>query len=152
MKEAVREAGAIAMRFYQTDHKQWSKAHDNTPVTEADIEVNELLHARLAVARPDYGWLSEETEDDSSRLTQPRVWVVDPIDGTRAFAKGRPHFVISVALVENGRPVLAVLFNPAMDEFFEAEAGKGARLNGRPIHVGDCDRIEGCRMIAFAPM
>ena len=152
MKKAVRDAGAIAMRFYQTDHRQWAKAHDNTPVTEADIEVNELLHERLRGARPDYGWLSEETEDDSSRLTHPLVWVVDPIDGTRAFAKGRPHFVISVALVEEGRPVLGVLFNPATDEFFEAEKGKGAFLNGRPIHVSDCSRIEGCRMIAFAPM
>jgi len=152
LKEAVRDAGKVAMRFFGTDHKQWSKAHDNTPVTEADIEVNNLLHARLAGARPDYGWLSEETEDDSSRLTSQRVWVVDPIDGTRAFAKGRPHFVISVALVEEGRPVLGVLFNPATDEFFEAEAGRGAKLNGRPIHVSDCSRIEGCRMIAFAPM
>ncbi|MAU61999.1 3'(2'),5'-bisphosphate nucleotidase CysQ [Parvibaculum sp.] len=152
MKEAVREAGAIAMRFYRTDHRQWSKTHDNTPVTEADIEVNELLHARLRGARPGYGWLSEETEDDSSRLSRPLVWVVDPIDGTRAFAKGRPHFVISVALVEAGRPVLGVLFNPATEEFFEAEKGKGAKLNGRPIHVSDCRSIEGCRMIAFAPM
>ena len=152
LKETVREAGALAMRFYMTDHKQWSKAHDNTPVTEADIAVNDLLHARLGGARPDYGWLSEETEDDSSRLTQPLVWVVDPIDGTRAFAKGRPHFVISVALVEDGRPVLGVLFNPATDEFYEARLGGGAFLNGKPIHVSGCSAIEGCRMVAFAPM
>lgn len=152
MKEAVREAGALAMRFFLTDHKQWSKAHDNTPVTEADIEVNELLHRRLGGARPDYGWLSEETEDDSSRLTQASVWVVDPIDGTRAFAKGKPHFVISVALVEEGRPVLGVLFNPATDEFFEASEGGGAFLNGNPIHVSGASAMEGCRMAAFAPM
>ncbi len=152
MKDAVHEAGALAMRFFLTDHKQWSKAHDNTPVTEADIEVNELLHRRLGAARPDYGWLSEETEDDSSRLTQHCVWVVDPIDGTRAFARGRPHFVISVALVEGGRPVLGVLYNPATDEFFEAAEGKGALLNGEPIHVSGTSTIEGCRMAAFAPM
>ncbi|MBX3446272.1 MAG: 3'(2'),5'-bisphosphate nucleotidase CysQ [Parvibaculaceae bacterium] len=152
MKEAVREAGAVAMRFFLTDHRQWSKAHDNTPVTEADIEVNELLHERLGKARPSYGWLSEETEDDSSRLTQEQVWVVDPIDGTRAFAKGKPHFVISVALVEEGRPVLGVLFNPATDEFFEARVGRGAFLNGDPIHVSGAGSIEGCRMAAFAPM
>jgi myo-inositol-1(or 4)-monophosphatase len=137
LKETVRDAGALAMRFYMTDHKQWSKAHDNTPVTEADIAVNDLLHARLGGARPDYGWLSEETEDDSSRLTQPLVWVVDPIDGTRAFAKGHPHFAISVALVEDGRPVLGVIFNPATDEFFEARFGGGAFLNGKPIRVAD---------------
>lgn len=152
MKQAAREAGAVAMRFFLTDHKQWSKAHDNTPVTEADIEVNDLLHKRLGTARPSYGWLSEETEDDSSRLTQERVWVVDPIDGTRAFAKGKPHFVISVALVEEGRPVLGVLFNPATDEFFEAKEGHGAFLNGAPIHVSGASTIEGCRMAAFAPM
>lgn len=152
MKDAVREAGALAMRFFLTGHRQWSKAHDNTPVTEADIEVNELLHRRLGGARPAYGWLSEETEDDSSRLTQPHVWVVDPIDGTRAFAKGKPHFVISVALVEEGRPVLGVLFNPAMDEFFEASEGGGAFLNGKPIHVSAARAIGGCRMAAFAPM
>lgn len=152
MKNAVRDAGALAMRFFLTDHKQWSKAHDNTPVTEADIEVNELLYRRLGGARPDYGWLSEETDDDSSRLTQSRVWVVDPIDGTRAFAKGKPHFVISVALVEEGRSVLGVLFNPATDEFFEAAAGLGAFLNGEPIHVSEAGTIEGCRMAAFAPM
>ncbi len=152
MKDAVREAGALAMRFFLTDHKQWSKAHDDTPVTEADIAVNELLHRRLGTARPSYGWLSEETEDDSSRLTQTHVWVVDPIDGTRAFAKGKPHFVISVALVEEGRPVLGVLFNPAMNEFFEASEGGGAFLNGSPIHVSHTAAIEGCKMAAFAPM
>lgn len=152
LKETVREAGALAMTFYRTDHKQWSKAHDNTPVTEADIAVNELLHKRLGGARPDYGWLSEETEDDSSRLTQQCVWVVDPIDGTRAFAKQRPHFVISVALVEEGRPALGVLFNPATDEFFEARQSHGAFLNETPIHVSGTSVIEGCRMAAFPPM
>lgn len=152
LKEVVREAGALAMRFYCTDHKQWSKAHDNTPVTEADIAVNDLLLQRLGSARPDYGWLSEETEDDNSRLTRERVWVVDPIDGTRAFAKRWPHFVISVALVEAGRPLLGVLFNPATDEFFEARLGGGAFLNGRPIHVSGAMAIEGCRMAAYPPM
>lgn len=152
LKDVVRQAGAVAMRFFLTDHKQWSKAHDNTPVTEADIAVNDLLRTRLMGARPDYGWLSEETEDDSSRLTQSSVWVVDPIDGTRAFTKGKPHFVISVALVEDGRPVLGVLFNPATDEFFEAQKGRGAKLNGEPIRVSDCAAVEGCRMIAFEPM
>ncbi|MCF8470925.1 MAG: 3'(2'),5'-bisphosphate nucleotidase CysQ [Parvibaculum sp.] len=152
LKEAVREAGALAMRYFQNDFKTWSKDHDNTPVTEADIAVNNLLRARLMGARPDYGWLSEETEDDVSRLSRPFVWMVDPIDGTRAFSKGKPHFAISVALVTEGRPVLAALFNPATDEFFEAEEGAGARLNDTPIHVSDCNDIEGCRMVAFAPM
>lgn len=148
---AVREAGRIALRYYQTKLKTWMKGGDSI-VTEADIAVNDQLHKDLALARPDYGWLSEETEDDAIRLSKRRVWVVDPIDGTRAFAKGKPHFAISVALVEDGRPVLAALFNPATDEFFEAEVGKGATLNGAPIHVGTRSSIEGARMAAHGPM
>lgn len=152
LKETVRDAGALAMRYFGTDLRKWSKGADNSPVTEADIAVNDLLRARLTGARPDYGWLSEETEDNPARLARPLTWVVDPIDGTRAFARGDPHFVVSVALVTEGRPTLAVLFNPATDEFFEAVAGGGARLNDAPIHVSNCSRIEGCRIAAFAPM
>lgn len=151
MVEAVREAGALALGYYRTDLKKWMKSGDSI-VTEADIAVNDLLHARLAAQRPDYGWLSEETEDDPARLKCARVWVVDPIDGTRAFAKGKPHFVLSVALVEDGVPVLGVLFNPATDEFFEAAAGGGATLNGVAIVVGDRAEIAGCRMAAHGPM
>jgi len=150
--ETVREAGVLAMRYFGTDVRAWSKGSDNSPVTEADIAVNDLLQARLSGARPGYGWLSEETEDDPARLLCPLTWVVDPIDGTRAFAQGKPHFVISVALVAEGRPVLAALFNPATEEFFEAVSGGGARLNDAPIRVSDCTRIEGCRIAAFAPM
>ena len=152
LKEAVRDAGALAMRYFGTDLKKWSKDADDTPVTEADIAVNDLLRARLMDARPGYGWLSEETEDDPARLARPLTWVVDPIDGTRAFARGKTDFAISVALVADGRPALAVLFNPATGEFFEAAAGGGARLNGAPIRVSDCTVIEGCRIAAFAPM
>lgn len=148
---AVREAGTIAMRFYQTKLKTWMKDGDSI-VTEADIAVNDHLHKALALMRPGYGWLSEETKDDAIRLTRERVWVVDPIDGSRAFAKGKPHFTISVALVELGRPVLAALFNPATDEFFEAEIGRGALLNGKATLVGHRARIEGSRMAAYGPM
>jgi len=144
---AAREAGRIALGYYQTKLKTWMKGGDNI-VTEADIAVNDQLQKDLALARPDYGWLSEETEDGAIRLSKRRVWVVDPIDGTRAFAKGKPHFAISAALVEDGRPVLAALFNPATDEFFQAEVGKGATLNGAPIHVGSRTDIEGSRMAA----
>lgn len=151
LNAAVREAGNIAMSFYQTKLKTWMKDGDSI-VTEADIAVNDHLHKALATVRPDYGWLSEETEDDAVRLTRERLWVVDPIDGTRAFAKGKPHFTISVALVEGGRPVLAALFNPANDEFFEAEAGAGALLNGVTTFVGHRAEVEGSRMAAYAPM
>src|SRR5438045_2040391 len=84
---AVREAGAIAMKHFGTDVKAWEK-QGGTPVSDADIAVNQHLHRRLGEARPDYGWLSEETEDDTGRLARRRVWVVDPIDGTKAFLAG----------------------------------------------------------------
>src|SRR5258708_38755908 len=119
---AVREAGGSALQHYRTEMKTWEK-HGGTPVSDADIAVNQHLHRRLGQARPDYGWLSEETEDDPKRLARRRVWVVDPIDGTKAFVAGTPHFCHSVALVEDGRPVLAALFNPAVDEFYEAAPG-----------------------------
>lgn len=151
LNAAVREAGRIALTYYQTDLKTWMKGADDI-VTEADIAVNDQLQKSLAVARLAYGWLSEESKDNAHRLTCERVWVVDPIDGTRAFAKGRPHFTISVALVEAGRPVVAALFNPATDEFFEAEVDAGALLNGAAIKVGTRPTIEGARMAAFAPM
>ena len=152
LKEAVRDAGALAMRYFGTDLRKWSKDADNSPVTEADIAVNDLLQARLTSARPEYGWLSEETEDDAIRLSRRLTFIVDPIDGTRTFARGQPHFVVSVALVADGRPVIAALFNPATDEFFDAAIGGGARLNGRSIHVSNRSEIEGCRIAAFAPM
>jgi len=148
---AVREAGAIAMRFFGADVKTWEK-EGGTPVSDADIAVDQHLHRRLGEARPDYGWLSEETEDDPARLARRRVWVVDPIDGTKAFLTGTPHFCHSVALVEDGRPILAALFNPAVDEFYEAAIGQGAMLNGKPIRVSDRSELEGCRMAAFEPM
>jgi myo-inositol-1(or 4)-monophosphatase len=148
---AVREAGVIAMRSFRTDVKTWKK-EGGTPVSEADIAIDQHLKQRLGEVRPEYGWLSEETEDDATRLGRRRVWVVDPIDGTRAFLQGVPHFCHSAALVEDGRPVLAALFNPATDEFYEAMAGQGARLNGRPIRVSDRSEIAGCRMAAFEPL
>src|SRR5437660_1447580 len=133
---AVREAGAIALKAFRTKVRAWEK-QGGTPVSDADIAVNQHLQRRLGEARPDYGWLSEETEDDQTRLEKRRVWVVDPIDGTRAFLAGTPHFCQAVALVEDGRPILAALFNPATDEFFEAAVGNGATLNGKPIRVSD---------------
>lgn len=139
------------MQYFGTDVKVWEK-EGGTPVSDADIAVNTLIQRRLGETRPDYGWLSEETADDPARLDRRRVWVVDPIDGTRAFLQGVPHFCHAVALVEDGRPIAAALYNPAADEFYEAAAGQGARLNGQPIHVSDRHEIAGCRMAAFAPL
>jgi myo-inositol-1(or 4)-monophosphatase len=110
--DAVRGAGPVAMRFFRNAVRQWEK-NPGDPVSEADHAVNDLLKARLHEARPDYGWLSEETPDDVDRLGRPRVWCVDPIDGTRAFLKGDPEFSICAALLEGGRPILAAVYNPA---------------------------------------
>jgi myo-inositol-1(or 4)-monophosphatase len=101
----------------------------------------------LRRARPDYGWLSEESLDDPARLGAHRVFVVDPIDGTVAFMKGRPHFTICAALIEDMRPIAGVVFNPATDECFTARLGGGAFLNGATIHVGHGGKIAGCRLL-----
>lgn len=130
--DAVRRGGAVALDYFDTDLKTWDKGNDH-PVTEADIAVDTLLKQRLTDARPDYGWLSEETADDPSRLNRKRVWIADPIDGTRAFMRGVPEFTVCVALVEDGKPILGAVYNPAKEEFFEAALGSGARLNGQRI-------------------
>lgn len=149
--DALRDAGRIALRYFRNGAASWKK-EDGTPVSCADIAINEHLQRKLLAHRPDYGWLSEETENRNTQTISHRVWVVDPIDGTRAFLDGVPHFCHSVALVEEGRPVVAALYNPAADELYEALAGNGAKLNGREIRVSDRAEIAGCRMAAFAPL
>lgn len=134
MTDAVRAAGAEALRLAKAGFKTATKA-DRSPVTEADHAVNDLLHNRLLGAFPDDGWLSEETPDTNARLSKRRVWVIDPIDGTRAFMRGIHEFCISVALVEDGTPVVAGIFNPSTDELFTATRGTGVRLNNHPVSV-----------------
>jgi myo-inositol-1(or 4)-monophosphatase len=145
--ESVRAAGPVAMRFFRGAVKSWEKNPDD-PVSEADHAVNDVLKASLHGARPDYGWLSEETPDDRDRLERERVWVVDPIDGTKAFLRGEPEFTICVALLERGQPTLAAVYNPASDEFFEAAAGDGARLNGAPIRASAADDLSHAHLLA----
>ena len=147
--EAARDAGALARKyFYRDDVKAWDKS-ENNPVTEADIAVNNYLLETLQSARPDYGWLSEETADDASRHAATRSFVVDPIDGTRAFMDGKPHFTICVAVVENGHPIAGVVYNPVLNEMYEAELAGGARLNGKTIKPSKCDDIEMCTLIGY---
>ena len=148
IETAARRAGELALR-YQSEGKveTWSKA-GGSPVTNADLAVDRQLKAELTAARPDYGWLSEETADDSSRLSARRAFVVDPIDGTIAYIKGRPHWAVSIAVVENGQPVTGVLRAPAHGETFVAEAGQGARLNGQPIHVSGRTELEGAALLS----
>lgn len=144
---AVRQAGGVARRYFEAGAKSWHKKPDD-PVTEADVAVDSLLRERLCADRPDYGWLSEETEDDRSRLERRRVWIVDPIDGTRAFIAGRAEFTICAGLVEDGRPILAAVLNPVTEELFEAAKDAGARCNGEPLAVPDGAALEDARLLA----
>jgi myo-inositol-1(or 4)-monophosphatase len=130
--DVIRKAGREALRF-AVDGFETIQKPDRSPVTSADLAVNQVLQSCLESAFPEDGWLSEESPDNLDRLQKGRVWVVDPIDGTKAFIKGEPEFCISVALIERGQPVVASIFNPSTDELFTATLGGGLRLNDKPI-------------------
>ncbi|WP_163266038.1 3'(2'),5'-bisphosphate nucleotidase CysQ [Chelativorans alearense] len=132
--QAADEAGRIAMRYFRRDPDVWWK-EGQSPVSEADLEVDRFLRRILTEARPAYGWLSEETVDDEERLGARRTFVVDPIDGTRAFLGGRDIWCVSIAVVEDGRAIAGVLDCPARGERFTAARGAGAWRNGQPIAV-----------------
>lgn len=156
----VREAGMLALGMFQSPIKSWTKAK-SSPVSDADIAVDRLLHERLTAWRSDFGWLSEESADDNARLAARFVWIVDPIDGTRAYLAGLPDWAVSAALVENGRPVAACLYAPVTDEMFIASTHNGATRNGAAMAVAQGNvladtRIAGPkglleRIAAFAP-
>jgi myo-inositol-1(or 4)-monophosphatase len=146
LEAIMREAGELARATARTDFKRWTKGDDHSPVSDADIAVDNLLRARLSTLAPDAGWLSEETEDHAPDRNMARIWIVDPIDGTRAYISGRADWTISVALVEEGRPVLAALYAPVTDEMFLALRGQGARLNGAPIAVNGGATLAGARL------
>ncbi len=135
----IREAGKEALRFVADGFETIQKP-DRSPVTSADLAVNQVLQSRLESAFPQDGWLSEESPDGLDRLQKRRVWVVDPIDGTKAFIKGEPEFCISVALIEQGQPVVACVFNPSTDELFTATRGGGCHLNGKSVIPQDTGR------------
>jgi myo-inositol-1(or 4)-monophosphatase len=148
---AAKAAGAKAQALRNGGLTTNYKA-DKSPVSNADLAVDAMLRAELGVARPSYGWLSEETADDPDRLTRERLFVVDPIDGTRSFVKHRPWWSVSIAVVENGRAVAGVVFAPDRDELYQAMAGGGALMNGAPIRCADQTQIEGCAMLGDAQM
>jgi myo-inositol-1(or 4)-monophosphatase len=147
LESAVRTAGTIVRNFTTQPYKTWRKS-DGSPVSEADLAVNRYLNQTLRPARPDYGWLSEESEDDPARLHAKRVFVIDPIDGTVAFLKGHPHFTICAAVVEGERPIAAAVYNPLMDECFTAAKGEFVRLNGKSIRVSHREALDGSRILA----
>ncbi len=147
--EAVKGAGEIAREAFNNQSDEiWDKGKGHL-VTETDIAVNEYLAEMLTKARPDYGWLSEETKDDHSRHACPRTFVVDPIDGTRAFIDRSPNFAVSVAVIEDGRPIAGALYNPLKDELYQATRGGGATLNSKVIRVSERKSLAGARMVGY---
>jgi myo-inositol-1(or 4)-monophosphatase len=145
-EQAAREAGAAVMQMFKGrfDVKEKSK---NNPVTSADLEANRLIRERIHENFPGDGWLSEEDQDNSDRLAAARVWVIDPIDGTKEFIEGVAQFAVSIALVVDGRPKVAVVYNPAKERFYKAVAGQGASLNERAIHVSARDEVNGALLL-----
>jgi myo-inositol-1(or 4)-monophosphatase len=148
---AVREAGALALSLFRTELKNWTKGA-SSPVSEADIAVNDLLENRLRSVTPEYGWLSEESADNERRLGKRLVWIVDPIDGTRGYLAGREDWCVSVALVEDASPVLAAVFAPASDEFFSAVRGQGAALNDAPVYATPGAELDFSRVAGPKPL
>jgi len=143
---AMREAGEIARATARGPFKRWTKGDDNSPVSEGDIAVNDFLRARLNALAPGAGWVSEETEEHPDERAKPLAWIVDPIDGTRAYISGRADWTISVALTAEGRPQLAALYAPVTDEMFMAVHGKGATLNGAPMAASSGAGLAGARL------
>jgi myo-inositol-1(or 4)-monophosphatase len=151
LRDAAAAAGRIATRHFRQGPQIWDKGGGHGPVTEADLEIDRMLRADLLAARPGYGWLSEETDDDTRRLGARRLFIVDPIDGTRAFIDGRRAFAHALAVVEDGRVTAGVVCLPLMDKLYEAELGRGARLNGRPIRASDRAELDGADILAGRP-
>ena len=148
LTSVIADAGAIALRFWRRDPQVWDKGGEHGPVSEADLAVNDHLKARLLAARPDYGWLSEETPDDTARLSAKRCFVVDPIDGTRAFIAGEDNFAISIAVVEDGTPIAGAVLLPAKNRLYTGEKGGAALCNGLPIHASDRADLTGAHILA----
>lgn len=148
LTQSALQAGEIACRHFKTDVTVWHKPMDAGPVTAADIEIDTMLRETLCGARPDYGWLSEETEDDADRLTSDTVFIVDPIDGTRAFIEGNAHWGHSLAIAHKGAVVAAAVYLPVCDLLFSATLGGGAFLGDSAISVSDRAEAKGACVLA----
>lgn len=147
LTEAARAAGGIALRYWRRNPRVWDKGAEHGPVTEADLAVNDMLAASLRQARPDYGWLSEETPDTTDRLECERVFIIDPIDGTRAFIAGEETFAHSLAVAEKGRVIAAVVFLPAMDRLYSASLTEPAQCNRVLIRTGTTPDLESASVL-----
>ncbi len=144
--DAAREAGRIVRTYFEDTYTITQKGVDN-PLTDADLASNRVIMERLTGAFPDFGWLSEETADDGSRLNHSHVWIVDPLDGTLEFTKGIPEFVVSIGLVIDGAPALGVLYNPIKEELYSGVVGVGAWFNGAPARVSARQELQGSRVV-----
>lgn len=147
LEEAAREAGEIARSFWREDPQVWDKGGDD-PVSEADFAVDKHLHHRLLSARPDYGWVSEETEDNPERMDRDRVFIVDPIDGTRSFVAGEKTWAHSLAIAERGRVIAACVYLPVRDKLYVSEAGGGAHLNGERLRASTSETLENATVLS----
>lgn len=150
--DAARAAGDIARKHFRNDAEVWDKGDGQGPVTEADLEIDQMLQAELTATQPDYGWLSEETADTSHRLDRDHVFIVDPIDGTRAFVEGKKGFSHALAVVERGVPVAAVVYLPLLDLMFTATLGGGAQLNGEDLSTSGRAMLEGAELLGNKKM
>ena len=146
--EAAKSGAEIGKRYFQSDPEVWDKSGGQGPVTQADLEIDAMLRETLTAERPDYGWLSEETEDNSDRLGAERVFIVDPIDGTRAFINGQQSWSHSLAIAERGEIVAAAVYVPMMDRLYSASKHDISRLNGDPISCSDCADISEATVLA----
>ena len=144
---AARAAGEIIRRFYERPYEVREKSRDN-PVTEADLQANECIRRAITGAFPADGWLSEETKDSHERLACRRVWIVDPLDGTKEFIQHIPELCVCIALVEDGVPILGVSYNPITDELFTASRGGGTRCNGELTRVSAVSELSRARVLA----
>lgn len=147
LTDAAREAGRIAMRYWRQDPQVWDKGGEHGPVTEADLAVNDMLKAKLLAARPDYGWLSEETPDTTDRLAVDTVFIVDPIDGTRAFVAGEETWAHSLAVAHQGRVTAGVVYLPAIDRIYVASATSAPMRDGEVIRASGRERLEGANIL-----
>ena len=135
--DAARTAGQAIMRIAKEHYQEAEVEADRKVLTLADLEADRILRETLTAAFPEDGWLSEETRSDASRLQASMVWIVDPLDGTREFVMHNPEFVVSVARVRDGKPILAVIYNPTTEDLYAAAQGQGTTLNGESVTCYD---------------
>ena len=147
-KKAAREAGEILRGYWKREGLKVSSKSPGNPVTQADLEADSAIKKTLRDPFPSYGWLSEETVDNDDRLKCRRVWIVDPLDGTKEFINGIPEFSVAIALIEDGVPILGVTYNPIKREMYWAARGTGCHLNTRRVRVTRTRKLQGATVLA----